>query len=368
MADSHPSIDERFFQGATFAELLARPKDNAGLWEAIYRRAAVFDDAAARARRLRANWHLLVVNEDWCGDSVNILPYIARLEEASPRIEMRIIGRDSNRDIMDAHLTGTARSIPIVVVYDDAFAEKGWWGPRPGPLQEWVVTSGLALPKPERYRHIRTWYARDRGATVVSEILSIIEGQMAEKRGPVDELVEYMDATRLALNTTARAIDPAFAGMRARDGSWSASEVVAHLALVEQGVARLVERAIEKARAEGIGAAISSESVMASLDSHRVADAVTRLDAPEKMIPPGDASLDESLDALERSRLTLRNSITGAADIDLSAIFRTHQRLGELNVLQWALFVAQHEERHRRQIERTLDEVAELAAESAPIV
>lgn len=368
MAEAHLSIVERFRQGATFAELLARPKDNAEMWEAIYRRAAVPDDARARTARLRSTWHLLVINEDWCGDSVNILPYIARLEEASPRIEMRIIARDSNRDIMDAHLTGMARSIPIVIVYDDAFVEKGWWGPRPGPLQEWVVTAGLALPKPERYRHIRTWYARDRGATLVSEILSIIEAQMAEKRGPVDELVDYMDATRAALVATARAIDPAFAGMRARDGSWSASEVVAHLALVEQGVARLVERAIEKARAEGIGTATAGGSMMSSLDRYHVVDPANRLEAPEKMIPPGDASLNESLDALERSRVTLRNAITSGADIDLSAIYRTHQRLGELNVLQWALFVAQHEERHRRQIERTLDEVAELAAESAPIV
>ena len=62
------------------------------------------------------------------------------------------------------------------MVYDDNFVEKGWWGPRPRPLQQWVVSEGLALPKPDRYRHIRAWYARDRGATLVSEILSIIEG------------------------------------------------------------------------------------------------------------------------------------------------------------------------------------------------
>jgi hypothetical protein len=35
---------------------------------------------------------------------------------------------------------------------------------------------------------------------------------------------------------------------------------------------------------------------------------------------------------------------------------------------QWALFVAQHEERHRRQMERTLADVTERAAECAPIV
>jgi hypothetical protein len=88
---------------------------------------------------------------------------------------MRILGRDENRDLMDAHLTGKSRSIPIVIVYDADFREKGAWGPRPGPLQRWVLEEGLALPKPDRYPLIRAWYARDKGRTVVGEILSIIE-------------------------------------------------------------------------------------------------------------------------------------------------------------------------------------------------
>ena len=175
--DEEPrTLVERFKAGATFAELLERPKDNSELWQAVYKRAQITAEAAHRAAALRRNWHLLVINEDWCGDSLNILPYVARLEESSPHIEMRIIGRDANRDLMDMHLTGKSRSIPVVIVYDDEFGEKGWWGPRPGPLQQWVLTEGLALPRPDRYRHIRTWYARDRGATLVSEILSIIEG------------------------------------------------------------------------------------------------------------------------------------------------------------------------------------------------
>lgn len=106
---------------------------------------------------------------------MNLLPYIARLVEASDHLEMRILGRDANRDLMDAHLSGSSRSIPVVIVYDEEFREKGWWGPRPGPLQEWVRSEGLALPKPDRYPLIRGWYARDKGKTTVSEILSIIE-------------------------------------------------------------------------------------------------------------------------------------------------------------------------------------------------
>lgn len=175
MDEEAGSLRDRFFGGSTFSDLLARPKDNGELWAMIYRLAKLGPDAARRAGNLRGKWHILVINEDWCGDSVSILPYIARLEECCDNIDVRIIGRDANRDLMDAHLTGTSRSIPVAIVYDTEFRERGWWGPRPGPLQKWVMSEGLALPKPDRYRHIRAWYARDRGETVVAELVNIME-------------------------------------------------------------------------------------------------------------------------------------------------------------------------------------------------
>ena len=166
---------ERFQAGSTFSQLLERPKANTDLWNAVYKRAQIDDDAMLRATAITRPVHLLGLNEDWCGDSVNILPFVARLAEANPKIDFRILGRDDNPDLMNAHLTGTSRSIPVVIVYDSVFVERGWWGPRPGPLQHWFTTEGLALPKPERYPLIRGWYARDKGRTIVSEILSIIE-------------------------------------------------------------------------------------------------------------------------------------------------------------------------------------------------
>jgi hypothetical protein len=76
---------------------------------------------------------------------------------------------------MDAHLTrGTSRSIPIVVVYDDEFEEVGWWGPRPAELQAYVLGPGQEVDKEERYRHVRRWYARDRGLTILSELIATI--------------------------------------------------------------------------------------------------------------------------------------------------------------------------------------------------
>lgn len=165
----------RYTQAPRFADFLERAVKHAQLWRDTYRLVRVPDEAVARAASLPGQWHLLVLVEDWCGDAVNTVPIVARLAELAPNMDLRVLERDRNADLMDAHLTNGTRSIPIVIVYDAEFRECGWWGPRPSELQAWATTIGRTLEKDERYRHIRTWYARDRGRTTVSEVLDLVE-------------------------------------------------------------------------------------------------------------------------------------------------------------------------------------------------
>lgn len=154
---------------------MARPKTNQDLWSAIFKRVSIPLEISARVEALGGHWRLLALNEDWCGDSVNILPIVAKLADSVSNMDLRILGRDANLDIIDAHLTGTSRSIPIVILLNDSFHECGWWGPRPVALQKWVREEGMLLPKDERYREIRSFYARDRGLTTMEEIVSMLE-------------------------------------------------------------------------------------------------------------------------------------------------------------------------------------------------
>jgi hypothetical protein len=173
---SPDALRARYFAAPTFTEYLPTVEANQKLWQDAARLARVTDADVARAAALPGRWHLLVISEDWCGDAVNTVPFLARVAEAAPeRLDLRVLGRDTNLDLMDAHLTGASRSIPIAIAYDDAFTEHGWWGPRPTALQRWVLGEGQALEKPERYRQVRTWYARDRGRTTVDEVLRLLE-------------------------------------------------------------------------------------------------------------------------------------------------------------------------------------------------
>lgn len=165
---------ERFENADTFEEYLAGVEKNRELWHDVYERAHVSDEFVSRAHNLRRDWYLLALSEDWCGDAINTLPVIARFADQIGW-DFRVLGRDSNPDLMDAHLTnGRSRSIPVVMAYNEGFQEIGWWGPRPEEIQAWVLTEGMAMPSPERYKVIRRWYARDRGETTLKELLEVL--------------------------------------------------------------------------------------------------------------------------------------------------------------------------------------------------
>jgi hypothetical protein len=117
---------------------------------------------------------LLVLVEDLCGDAVNTVPVLARLDERVPNLSLLIMKSDEHPDLMYAHLTSGKRAIPVVMVLDEDFREVGWWGPRPRELQDWATSLGLTLAKPDRYRELRRWYAQDRGRTTVEEVVDLM--------------------------------------------------------------------------------------------------------------------------------------------------------------------------------------------------
>ncbi|HEU0300021.1 MAG TPA: thioredoxin family protein, partial [Longimicrobium sp.] len=126
--------------------------------------------------RIGGEWRLLVISEDWCGDAFNTVPMMARLAEALPNVELRIVKRDENPALMDAFLTGGSRSIPLAIVLRPDFTVAGRWGPRPPELQEFVLSEKKKGERPssEIYRDVRRWYARDRGETTVRGLLEVM--------------------------------------------------------------------------------------------------------------------------------------------------------------------------------------------------
>jgi thioredoxin family protein len=144
-----------------------------GLWYGLFRLARVPAWAETMLPLGQAR-RLLVLAEDWCGDASNTIPVLARWAESVSGMSLRILQRDENPELMNRYLTNGARSIPIVIVLDEDYQEIGHWGPRPVELQSWVMANKATLPKEERYKEIRRWYARDHGESTIREVSALM--------------------------------------------------------------------------------------------------------------------------------------------------------------------------------------------------
>jgi thiol-disulfide isomerase/thioredoxin len=168
-------IDQSRYDAAPdFATYLGSVTKHAELWQALYRTAAVSPEAIENMRRAAASVRLLVLSEDWCSDCFSTVPVIARVAE-NAGMDLRVLARDANLDLMDAHLSSGTRSIPVIMALDAGFHVRAWWGPRPAALQRWYRSDSLLLDGAERSRKKRAWYARDRGRTTVAEVLETVE-------------------------------------------------------------------------------------------------------------------------------------------------------------------------------------------------
>lgn len=74
-AGPRPPVAERFAAAQTFAEFLESAQALREFWNASARRASGDPALVERVIATGRNWRLLVLTADWCGDSVNTVPY-----------------------------------------------------------------------------------------------------------------------------------------------------------------------------------------------------------------------------------------------------------------------------------------------------
>ncbi len=132
------------------------------------------DALKSAAKAITENTRWLVISEHWCGDASQINPIFNKIAEASNgKIDLRFVYRDTNHELIDAHLTdGTSRSIPILLILDNDFQVVNTYGPRPAEAQ--VLVKEI-LAKGESYTiPVHSWYARDKQKSLQAELLELL--------------------------------------------------------------------------------------------------------------------------------------------------------------------------------------------------
>ena len=115
---------ERFEQGLTLQQYVDKMSFNRERFVDAIEDATVGPEGARVLERLTGARRVLVISEDWCGTCLAHVPYVAKLIEGRPEIDMRLFPRDANLDLMDQYLKqGRYRSIPVFAFFDEDMNE-----------------------------------------------------------------------------------------------------------------------------------------------------------------------------------------------------------------------------------------------------
>jgi hypothetical protein len=165
-----------YAKGKTFAEFLENARARRDEWRARYNDATVTPDLVTRMRALPDKRQLLIVAEDWCSDSANTVPYIARLVDGAPeRLELRVIDSERGRPVMEAHRTPDGRAAtPVVVILAEDGRVLGAWTERPSSTQTWFLEKQKTTMQKPLHDELHEWYLKDAGKTTMAEIADLL--------------------------------------------------------------------------------------------------------------------------------------------------------------------------------------------------
>lgn len=119
----------------------------------------------------------LVLTESWCGDAAHVIPVINKVAELNSKINLRLVLRDENDALMQQFLTNGGKSIPKLIMIENASGEVlGTFGPRPAEatqlVKDYLAEHGMVT---EEFKEIlQTWYNKDKGQNTVANLMTLL--------------------------------------------------------------------------------------------------------------------------------------------------------------------------------------------------
>jgi len=128
-------------------------------------------------QNLKSKQTWLVIAEGWCGDAAQILPIIKLMSEASKNIDLKLVFRDENEELIHLFLTNEAKSIPKLLVLDESFNLINHWGPRPEGAKNLIIEykAKHGIVDEAAKIALQKWYLDDKGISTMMEIVAILQ-------------------------------------------------------------------------------------------------------------------------------------------------------------------------------------------------
>jgi len=119
----------------------------------------------------------LVITESWCGDAAHIMPAINKVAELNENISFKTVLRDENEALMNLFLTNGSKSVPKLVMIDDASGEVvSTFGPRPNVATQLVndYKAEFGALTPEFKQDLQVWYNNDKGESTIEDLTQML--------------------------------------------------------------------------------------------------------------------------------------------------------------------------------------------------
>jgi len=109
-------LEAKFASALPYGEYVATGKpDHQTAWNDIYERTSLTDAQRKLIEGFERDLRVLVVSGTWCGDCVQQCPLVARIAEASPRIDLRFVDRDEHMDLAQRLTINEGVRVPVAL-------------------------------------------------------------------------------------------------------------------------------------------------------------------------------------------------------------------------------------------------------------
>jgi len=124
--------------------------------------------------------HVLVMTEDWCGDSLMNVPILVRVVDSIPGMDMRFFIRHECADLRLYYEERGIHTIPVFTFFDKKFEEIGTWVERPQAAHLWRQAWLARHPERDAIQCDPTLTEDERRARL-QEIAQIYQKEMEEQ-------------------------------------------------------------------------------------------------------------------------------------------------------------------------------------------
>lgn len=137
----------------------------------------ISDDSREKIKQFNNRITWLVLTESWCGDAAHVIPVINKIADLNDGIDLRLVLRDENEDLMNGYLTNGAKAIPKLIAIDKETGKVvNTFGPRPSEATKLVndYKEKYGSLTPDFKQDLQIWYNKDKGQTTISDLEKLL--------------------------------------------------------------------------------------------------------------------------------------------------------------------------------------------------